>query len=213
MGQLHGPRPYRVRAQRSVPAGTPGIARGWATHAGAAEAAPEAGWCDQGAAEELAARRRHDWGFIAIGFCTLANPQAGAHLGWLPPSAAAGHAGDCAGIGRISVLSPPEVRQRTRPSDPPAYPRVPQCRSQDSHQKRMTLARAMHNVAQGRLTSFGAKAPVDGPTDAMKRWQATRSGLALRVLDGHGSRVGELRSCQSSSQCQSMGGWQSSLLW
>ena len=39
----------------------------------------------------------------------------------------------------------------------------------------------MHNVAQGRLTSFGAKAPVDGPTDAMKRWQATRSGLALRV--------------------------------
>jgi len=58
---------------------------------------------------------------------------------------------------------------------------MPQCRSQDSHQKRMTLARAMHNVAQGRLTSFGAKAPVDGPTDAMKRWQATRSGLALRV--------------------------------
>ena len=114
-------------------------------------------------------------------FAPCANPQAGAHLGWLPPSAAAGHAGDCAGIGRISVLSPPEVRQRTRPSDPPAYPRVPQCRSQDSHQKRMTLARAMHNVAQGRLTSFGAKAPVDGPTDAMKRWQATRSGLALRV--------------------------------
>ena len=139
----------------------------------------EAGWCDQDAADQLAARRRHDWGLHRpSAFPPCANPQAGAHLGWLPPSAAAPRGGLCRGI---SVLSPPEVRQRTRPSDPPAYPRVPQCRSQDSHQKRMTLARAMHNVAQGRLTSFGAKAPVDGPTDAMKRWQATRSGLALRV--------------------------------
>ena len=77
VGQLHGPRPYRVRAQRSVPAGTPGIARGWATHAGAAEAAPEAGWCDQGAAEELTARRRHDWGLHRHRLLHLGQPASG----------------------------------------------------------------------------------------------------------------------------------------